>query len=672
MTSSATLSFHPADRQAAPARPDAPVVVVGTGPVGVRFVQGLHERDPHCPIVVYGREPWAPYNRVQLSSFLQGLTDWSSLTQGLALPETAQVDTRLHHEITHIDLDAREVHDQFGRVQPFSTLVLALGSRARVPDVPGVGQAHVFAFRDLSDAHALMARQVSSRHTVVLGGGLLGIEAARAMQRLNTQVTIIEQAPRLMARQLDASAAQALQTRLEQLGMRVITGVAVKRLRGQGQVTGVELRDGTVVEADTVLIAAGIVPNTALALDAGLSVGRGIRVDDRMRTSHPDVLAIGECAEHRGEVHGLVAPGLEQAGVAVHTALGGEAHYEGTVTATRLKVAGVPVCSVGVLDADLFGKPLQLIRRADPLADTHLTVALHEHKMVGLAAVGEVPHLGRLQEAVLAQRWLWPWQVRRLRRQGRFWADDTEDSVLAWTADTIVCQCNQVSRGQLGEAMAQGCDSVESLSACTRAGTVCGSCKPLMTELVAGSTGRPVQLPALPAWRSLATGTVLAGLLALLLLLVPGIVYWDTVQDAPRWHRLWTDGSLKQWTGYSVLALTAVGLVMSLRKRADLARRWGSFDGWRLMHTLLGAAALAGLMVHTGARLGARADAALMLCFLGLALLGVTAAAVTAWQHRLSPALVGRWRRVSTWGHILLSWPVPLLLALHILKSYWY
>ena len=655
-----------------PADARDPVVVVGTGPVGVRYVQGLHERDPSCPIVVYGREPWEPYNRVQLSSFLQGLTDWPSLTQGLALPTAEHIEVRLHREILDIDLARREIRDHTGHVQRFSTLVLALGSRARIPDVPGVGQANVFAFRDLSDAHALMARQVSSRHTVVLGGGLLGIEAARAMQRLNTQVTIVEQGPHLMGRQLDRRAAARLQERVESLGLSVISGQAVKRLRGQGSVSGVELRDGTVIACDTVLIAAGIVPNTTLALDAGIAVGRGIKVDDRMRTSHPDVLAIGECAEHRGEVHGLVAPGLEQAGVAIHTTLGGTAHYEGTVSATRLKVAGVPVCSVGTMDADTFGKPLRLVHFQAPDSDAHLSVALHEQKMVGLAAVGDIPHLARLQEAVLSQRWLWPWQVGRLARTGRFWGDDTDDSVVAWPASAVVCQCNQVSRGELGEALAEGCCSLQALGERTRAGTVCGSCKPLLTDLIADTTGGTVQLPAIPAWKTLASGAMLAGLLTLLMLVVPGLVYWDTVQDAPAWHRLWTDQDLKQWTGYAVLAFSAIGLVFSLRKRADLARQWGSFDGWRVMHALLGATALAGLAVHTGARLGARLDATLMLCFLGLAALGVVAAGVTAWQHRLPSKAVQHWRRVSSWGHILLSWPVPLLLALHILKSYWY
>lgn len=667
-----TLPAEPMHAAATPAALDAraPVVVVGAGPVGVRFVQLLHERDPSCPIVLYGREPWQPYNRVQLSSFLRGGTAWEALLQGLELPCAPHVQARLHCEVLSIDRAGRCVRDSQGRTQPYATLVLATGSRARVPDLPGIGQANVFVFRDLADAQALLARRARSVHTVVLGGGLLGLEAARAMQRLNTRVTVLEHAPRLLARQLDERTSACLSARLLALGLTLRTDAAVRALRGHGRVTGIELRGGERIDCDTVIVATGIVPNTALALQAGIAVGRGVRVDDRMGSSDPHVLAIGECAEHRGEVHGLVAPGLEQAAVAVHTALGGSARYDGSLVSTRLKVAGVPVCSIGVVDAQLAREPLRVLSRA--LApDGQLTLALARGRLVGVAAVGEVPQLDRLHEAVLARRRVWPWQRLRWRLGGRLWPEGAARSVCDWPAQALVCQCNQVTRGTLDAALARGCSSVAALGAATRAGTVCGTCKPLLGELLAGRGQAPAPAEPVRAWRTLGSGATLAATLALLLLALPGWAYWHTVQDAPVWQRVWTEPLYKQVSGYTVMGLAALGLVLSLRKRVDAVRA-GAFDWWRLLHVALGALALMALAVHTGARLGARLDAALMLSFAGLSLVGAAAALVVAFEHRLRPAQVRAWRSLSAWTHILLSWPLPVLLGLHVLKAYWF
>jgi nitrite reductase (NADH) large subunit len=647
----------------------APVVVVGTGPVGVRFAQQLHERDPSRPIVVYGREAWQPYDRVQLSSFLRGLTDWDSLTRGLDLPVAAHIDVRLHTEVLQIDRMGRRVRDSRGHWQPYDALVLALGSSARVPDLPGIGQAGVFAFRDLSDAQALQARRARSVHTVVLGGGLLGLEAARAMQRLHTQVTVIEHAPRLMARQLDDATAGALALRLEDMGIEIRTATAVKAITGLGRVTGVQLRDGERIDCDTVIVATGIVPQVRLALEAQLPIGRGIRVDDRMLTADPNVLAIGECAEHRGVVHGLVAPGLEQAGVAVNTLLGGSATYEGRVAPTRLKVAGVQVTAAGVLDAEQHESPLQFIRHHAP--DRTLSVALSHGRLVGVAAVGDPPQLARLQAAVLARQRLAFWQVRRLRRTGCAWPADEGDGVALWPSDARVCQCTGVSRGALGEAIAAGCGDVAALCQTTQAGTVCGSCRPLLAELLS-STGAASALPATSWWRSLAIATGAAAMLALAMTLTPGIAFWNSAETSPAWHRLWTEPELKQWSGYAVLALAALGLVLTWRKRGQRLQRTGGFDAWRLAHVSLGVLALAALVAHTGARLGARLDLALVIAFLGLAWVGVVSAGMTAWQHRLPPRQLQRWRRSADWAHILLAWPLPVLLGLHVLKAYWF
>lgn len=646
---------------------DGPIVVIGTGPVGVRFAQDLHRRDPSIPMVIYGDEPWEPYNRVRLSSFLAGEMDWAALTQGLALPQGPNIECRLNCAVVEIDRYAKQVEDALGRVQCYSTLVLATGSRARIPDVPGVGQANVYVFRDMSDTQRLFARRMRSRRTVVLGGGLLGLEAAHAMQRFNTEVWVIEYNERLMMQQLDRKASNRLRAHVEATGIKVWTGAAVKRIHGEGVVTGISLRGGFDIACDTVVIAAGIKPNIDLALPAGLHTQRGIRVDDRMQTSDPAIYAIGECAEHRERVYGIVAPGFEQASVAVHAVCGGDATYAGSLQATHLKVLDLPVFSMGrVGERD----GLDLARLAvyeDKENGLYRKVVVERGLLIGAMAVGACAELRRLQEAVTNKRRIYPWQLWRFRRSGSLWHEEAAASVANWPASAIVCNCTGVTRGQLGEAINAGNCSVEQLAACTRASTVCGSCRPLVAELAGGSPVRE----AVRAHRTTLAGAAAALLFALLMLFAPAVPYADTVQLTWQWDALWLVGLYKQISGFAVLGLTALGLVITFRKRWPRIR-FGDFALWRVLHVLLGLSTLAGLYLHTGGRLGSNLNFLLVSSFTGLILAGGVAALMIAQEHRLPPSLARRWRENSTWIHILLFWPVPVLLGFHVLKTYYF
>ncbi|MBX3607100.1 MAG: NAD(P)/FAD-dependent oxidoreductase [Piscinibacter sp.] len=649
---------------APPASEQAPIVIVGAGPVGVRCAQELRRRDPAVPIVVYGTEAWQPYNRVKLSSLLAGDSAWSELTDGLALPD--DIELRLGCSVLAIDRERRTVSDSTRRVQPYADLVLATGSRPHVPDVPGIGQAHVYVFRDLDDAQALVARRARSRRTVVIGGGLLGLEAARAMQRLNTEVWVIEHGPRLLGHQLDEPGAQLLAAHARRQGLQVLTGERVKAINGHGSVTGVTLRSGERIDCDTVIVAAGIRPNVELALDAGLPIGRGVRVDDRMASADPHVFAIGECAEHRGRVYGLLAPGLEQAAVAAHSLLGGTSRYQGSLVATRLKVLDLPLFSIGEVEVDVATAGRRL-RSVDHDADgVHRRLVLERGRLIGALAVGPCAEMGRLQEATLAQRRIRPWQAWRFRRRGAPWGEAAAGaSVLHWPGPAIVCNCNGVTRAQLGDALAGGCRSVAELSACTRAGSVCGSCKPLLAEL-AGAPAAPVPT----AW-GLGSLAGVAALAALLFLLLPGVGYQLSVQEPLNWDRLWRDGLFKQVSGFTLLALSVAAVVLGLRKRVPRFTL-GRFDLWRLVHVAIGASTLLVLLAHTGGRIGHALNMSLVLFYGGLLLLGALAAGTIAFEGRLPARAVRAWREKSVWLHILLFWPVPVLLGLHVLKTYFY
>jgi nitrite reductase (NADH) large subunit len=664
MTFVAAIAIRKTVEVAEPAAAEAPVVVVGAGPVGVRAVQELRRRRPGDAVVLYGEEASEPYNRVRLSSFLGGELKWHGLTRDLALSEDAKLKTRFGCAVSAIDRDAQRVRDSHGRWQSYSRLIIATGSRPHVPEIPGIGLDGVYTFRDLTDAQRLAARRVRSRRTVVLGGGLLGLEAARGMQRFNTEVCIVEHYTRLMMRQLDDGAARVLAEHVRGLGIRAVLGDGIKRVLGDRLVSGVELRSGEVIPCDTLIVATGIVPNIELARAAGLALGRGIRVNDCMQTSDPAIFAVGECAEHRDRVYGLVAPGLEQAAVAAHSIAGGRAHYAGSVVATRLKVLDLPVFSMGPVGAE--ERP-SFASAVDYRAEgAYRTLVVERGRLVGAVAIGECPDLGRLQEAVTQRRRVWPWQTWRFRATGSLWREAEAVSVEHWPAATAVCNCTGVTRGALGLAMASGYRTVETLIAATGASTVCGSCRPLLAELVGG--GGPAA-PVSGARTLLGTG-VAALIAALLLAIVIAVPYASTVQVPWQWDVLWREGFWKQVSGFTVAGLSAALLVLSLRKRV---RRFslGEFSWWRVAHALLGGLTLAGLAVHTGGRLGANLDFMLMAFFLGMVAVGAASGGVIALEHRLG-AGAARLRRAALWMHILLFWPVPVLLASHVFKTYYF
>jgi nitrite reductase (NADH) large subunit len=640
-----------------------PVVIVGAGPVGIKTAQEFHRRRTDSPIVVYGDEPSEPYNRVRLSGFLNGELKWQALTRDLALPQTPDVEARLGCAVVAIDRERRTVRDAAGYVQPYSNLVLATGSRPHVPGIPGMSLPGVYTFRDARDVLELIARRVRTRRTVVLGGGLLGLEAARAMQRFNTQVCVVEHFTRLMMRQLDEAGARLLLEHVQGLGIDVILGDGVVRVLGGDRVSGLALRSGATIECDTLIVATGIQPNIELARASGLHVGRGIRVNDRMQTSDPLIYAVGECAEHRDRVYGIVAPGLEQAAVAAHVLSGGDSAYSGSTVASRLKVVALPMFSIGLVTEEEV--PDLARTHGHRAGQSYLKLVTLRGRLVGATAVGECPEMSRLQQAVLSQKRLWPWQIMRFRLTGRLYPGQELASVIHWPDAATVCNCTGVTRGALGSALAAGCRSVEALAARTGASAVCGSCRPLLAQLAGAGPLAPER-----GWKWLLGASGFALPLALALALVVLIPYAATVQLPWQWDVLWRDGFWKQVSGFTVLGLSALILVLSLRKRVRRFRL-GDVPSWRIAHAVLGVLTLAGLAVHTGGRLGSNMNFALIASFLGLVAVGSAAGGVIALEHRLGAA-GARLRRTWTWAHILLFWPIPTLLVLHVLKTYYF
>ena len=326
------------------------LLVVGNGMASVRLCEELAVRCPgRFAITICGAEPQPGYNRVLLSSFLAGQTKWEDLAlRPRSWYEESGMTLLTGASVCAVDFAARQALLADNTMLGFDRLVFATGSRPVMLPKPGMDLPGVLAFRDLEDAQVAQGLGEMQADVVVIGGGLLGIEAANGLARCGAKVTLVHLMDRLMERQLDAPAAGLLRTALARKGIRIVLGADTARITGDTGVTGLELADGRVLPAQAVICAVGIRPASELARAAGLHVNRGIVVDDAMACALPGVYALGECAEHRGTVYGLVEPAHEQAAI-VARQLSGEADalYFGTLLATNLKVSGVGIFSAG-------------------------------------------------------------------------------------------------------------------------------------------------------------------------------------------------------------------------------------------------------------------------------------------------------------------------------------
>jgi nitrite reductase [NAD(P)H] large subunit len=366
-----------------------PLVIVGNGMAAARLVDELAKVAlGRYAIAVIGDEPRLAYNRVLLSSVLAGETASHDIElRPAAWWRDRGVTLKYGCVATEIDVGRRELKIANEESIGFSRLVLATGSTPLRLNLPGADLAGVHTFRDSRDVDLLLTLAAQKKRVVVVGGGLLGLEAAYGLAKAGTPVTLIHLMDRLMERQLDAPAAELLKSLVEPKGIRVMLGADTARVLGETRVEGIELTDGRRIDADAVIFAAGIRPNIALAKDAGIAVNRGIVVDDHLQTGAPDIFALGECAEHRGVCYGLVDPAYEQARVLARYLAGGAAAYGGSVVATNLKVSGVSVFSAG----DFIGADgTETIVLDDVRHGTYKKLVVSDGRLTGAVLVGDV------------------------------------------------------------------------------------------------------------------------------------------------------------------------------------------------------------------------------------------------------------------------------------------
>ncbi|MCG7217100.1 nitrite reductase large subunit NirB [Paenibacillus mucilaginosus] len=468
------------------------LVLVGNGMAGVWCVEHMLKLAPQrFEVTIFGSEPHPNYNRILLSSVLAGdssmkdivLNDWDWYRDnGITL--------HAGHTVTKIDKVKRTVTSDKGVTVPYDELILATGSRAFILPVPGADKEGVIAFRDIKDCETMMESAKKYKKAVVIGGGLLGLEAARGLLNLNMEVSVVHIHDYVMERQLDQTASSMLRTELEAQGMKFLLQKHTEQILGRDRVTGVKFKDGSVVEADLVVMAVGIRPNVAIAKDHGIEVNRGIVVNDFLETNVPNIYAVGECAEHRGVAYGLVAPLYEQGDVLAKRLCGLEVSgYEGSVTSTKLKVSGVDVFSAGQYREAPGTRAIKVVDEFDGI---YKKVLIRDGKVVGAVMFGDTSDStrifklirtgedvsGREKEVVLGEGF------------GGAGGKSAGSGVAAMADDEIICGCNGVSKGAIVKAInEQGLTSVDAIKACTGASRSCGGCKPLVGEVLQCTLG---------------------------------------------------------------------------------------------------------------------------------------------------------------------------------------
>jgi nitrite reductase (NADH) large subunit len=365
------------------------LIVIGNGMAAARFVDELAQRAlGRYAVAVIGEEPRLAYNRVLLSALLADEVDFDDIELKPARWwRDRGVTLRYGERATQVDPAARNVTLAGGTQLAFSKLVFATGSQPIKPDIPGMDLPGVLTFRDVDDVNAIAATKAAGTRVVVIGGGLLGLEAAYGLAKAGARVTLLHLMDRLMERQLDQRAALMLKRAVEAKGIAVRLQAQTARIAGSGRVEAVELRDGTTIAADAVVVAVGIRANIGLARAAGLEVGRGIVVNDHLETSTAGVHAIGECAEHRGCCYGLVEPAYEQARLLARRFAGERASYPGSVLATNLKVSGVNVFSAG--DFLAATDEAEEIVFSDPAVGVYKKLIIAHDRLVGAVLFGD-------------------------------------------------------------------------------------------------------------------------------------------------------------------------------------------------------------------------------------------------------------------------------------------
>lgn len=472
------------------------LVVIGNGMAGCRAVEEILVRAPNrFDITIFGAEPRVNYNRIMLSPVLAGEKTFDEIViNAREWYDDNGIDLVSGDPVVQIDRASRAVVAESGRVETYDRLLIATGSDPFIIPVPGCDLPGVVTFRDLDDVEKMLSAAERGGEAVVIGGGLLGLEAAHGLTLRGMKVTVIHLMPSLMERQLDEAAGWLLRQELERRGQTILTGADTQAIIGRdGHVSGVRLKDGTEIAADIVVLAVGIRPNTGLARAAGLEVERGIVVDDHMVSSDPAILAVGECVQHRGACYGLVAPLWEMCRALADNLAETPTGYSGSVTSTKLKVSGIDLFSAGDFSG---GDGSEDVVMRDAARGVYKRVVVQNNKVIGAVLYGDTAdgnwYFDLLKKGEDIS------DIRDALIFGQAYASggaqaDPNAAVAALSDDAEICGCNGVSKGTVVATIRAGASSLDAVRSTCKASASCGSCTGLVESLLSLTLGDDVE-----------------------------------------------------------------------------------------------------------------------------------------------------------------------------------
>jgi len=457
------------------------LVLIGNGMAGIRCIEEILENAADLfTITVFGSELHVNYNRILLSTVLQGGTSFEDITiNDRDWYEGNNIQLFTGETVVKVDIENKIVKTDKKREIPYDKLIIATGSVPFVLPIPGSNKEGVITFRTIEDCRKMIETSKQYKKAVVIGGGLLGLEAARGLLNLGMEVNVVHLADCLMERQLDTVASKMLEKELEGQGMKFLLEKETEKIIGNNRVEGLRFKDGTEIEADLVVMAVGVKPNVQLARESGIDTNRAILVNDYLETNVPDIYAVGECVEHQGMVYGLVKPLFEQGKVLAGHICGQECQgYQGSILSTQLKISGVDVFSVGQFVGDETTKAITV---HDEFNGVYKRVVFQENKMVGAVLFGDTGDGSKLLNLIVEKKDIPDREKNRLFQL----TEDGENSVASMAYSDIVCNCNAVTKGSIIEAVQEkGLTTIEQVKKCTKASGSCGGCKPLVAQML--------------------------------------------------------------------------------------------------------------------------------------------------------------------------------------------
>ncbi len=477
------------------------IVVVGNGMVGYKFCEKLIAKAgiDAFDVVVFGEEPRPAYDRVHLSSYFDGKTIEDLTMAPIEWYSNNAIRLILSDPVVNLDTETKTVTSHHGITEGYDYLVMATGSAAFVPPIDGIDKRGVFVYRTIEDLDLMKSYAVKARRGAVIGGGLLGLEAAKALLDLGVEEThVIEFASRLMPRQIDLGGSQVLQSQLENLGLKIHLQKSTEKIVGNGKITGLQFADETKLDVDMLVISAGIKPRDELARVSGLEVGvrGGIVVNEKLQTTDPSVFAIGECALANGMIYGLVAPGYEMADVVATILTGGDKSFKGFDMSTKLKLIGVDVASFGdpfagnphIGGCDDKGCRSVVLKDQAKGIYKRINISADGKYLVGGVMVGDAQQFGVLQQAV-NNKIVLPPNPEDLILGARGGAEGGGGlGVSSLPDEALICSCEAVSKGDIcSQVTDNGIFTLDGIKKCTKAGTGCGGCVPMVKDLISYS-----------------------------------------------------------------------------------------------------------------------------------------------------------------------------------------